>query len=684
LGQREWGSRVWALFFFAPFSLVSAVILAGVGAWFLMEHGWSRAAWVALTGVYLGFLVWWPTSSGRLDPDRYLLLGEVRWTLLAFGIVWALFAAASLRAPEHAFTAGRRVGFVTLNNALFLGLGWLTVPPRFPQWHWKLTVLFGLVLLVAGTQAGRWAEVRRGYFVQGGWLVVLGAVSGLTGREGAAMLAVASALCAFTATRRDHWWLRDLAFAAAVLAVAAAWRPIRDDASNGLRLGALVGAVLVFVACWIDGRRALWPRGSVAIFSGLGLALWLATTWCCTPAVHRAPLLALEGVLLTASFATLRVREIPWLGKGFILAAIGVWLVQVGALERPWWNPLVVLLATLGTSLWWQTRGRSLLPAWELRWVQAVAAAGCFIVTLVWIDGRLGAQPAALVAMSALALGGLLYAVAVRDLFLAGFSQLFTVTGIGEFIGQHGDAPLPGGPPALVPIVVLPLLAPIVRGAFAGTEWERPARFVAALYGVLAAAMLVVWALHYIGAGNRFLFLAAVAMALLLWSAVEAPRGPLLASLVCSGGALLVFWLGWNGAHGFRLRDLAAFVLLLGFGVAGRRARLLPAMIQEMGIVLGLASLVHWITLWAPHHFPRLPIAVVWSVVALIILAFGWWLREWLYRGAAWALLAAALGRVWWMDHATPPQFRLGLLAVGLAALVAAFTYMRQPAEAGK
>lgn len=648
---------------FTLFYLAAAVLLT-------LQAASLPRPWLPLIAVYIGFFAWWPYSEGRVDADRYLSLTEHRWTLAAFAIIWA----------KYAWRHSGRVAFLTLNNALSYALGVLIVPPAHPEWHWKFTLLFGFVLLVVGAFAGRHSEAERAYFVQGGLLAVLGVVSALTGREVAAMLAVASAFCVLSVTRREQGLLRELVYAAALMAVAAVWMPTREHAPNGLRLGALIGAVLLLCAVWIDARRALWGRWAVAIFTALALGVWMLTALHFTPETLRAPVLAIEALVLTATFATLGVREIPWLAKAFSLAALVVWFMQLDAFIRPWWHAPVVVASTLAVSGWWQTRGRTLIPAWEVRWVQAVAAAASMTILLLWIDGRLARQPAALVSMSVLAIVALLLSLPIRDLFLAAFSQLFTIAAVGEFIGQHTSAPLPGWLPALAPIVALPILAPILRKVFAGTEWERPVRGVAALYGVLAAAMFVVWVLHYIVPANRFPALALTAMALLLWSVVAQPRGPLLASLVCSTGALLAYWLGWLGAGGFLWRHLLAFVLLLGFGVVGRRTALLPPMIREMGIVLGLASVVHWVSLWAALHFPMLTLPVVWSVVAVIVLCLGWWLEESLYRSIAWTLLAAALVHVVWLDIRTPAAFRFGLLAVGAGTLLAAFSYSRRSA----
>ena len=201
---------------------------------------------------------------------------------------------------------------------------------------------------------------------------------------------------------------------------------------------------------------------------------------------------------------------------------------------------------------------------------------------------------------------------------------------------------------------------------------------------MLAAALFVVWMFHYIAPEFRFPLLALVAVLLLLQRTARGSGALLLGGSIGAAGALLAFWMNWLGAHGFRLRDLLGFLLLLGFGRIVRRKQLLPDELQSIGIVVGLAALTQWVWLWVNFSAPTLPITVVWAVVAAIVISVGWRLHEQLYRLFGWALLLVALGRVVWVDFiesrlpmGADPAFRLGLLAVGLSALVAALTYAR-------
>ena len=100
--------------------------------------------------------------------------------------------------------------------------------------------------------------------------------------------------------------------------------------------------------------------------------------------------------------------------------------------------------------------------------------------------------------------------------------------------------------------------------------------------------------------------------------------------------------------------------------------------------MVGLVSVWRWVSMWAEHHFPAIPMAAVWAVVAVVVICFGWWLQERLYRTVGWVLLIIALLRALLLDLHSGRDFRLGLLAIGAALLVISFSYFRRPSHAGE
>jgi hypothetical protein len=641
-----------------------------------------------LVALHLGFLFGWPFSEGRVDGDRFLDLDEYWWTLAFFTTAWASFAWVAAAGDAATVAPSARLAFATLNNALFFGLGVLIVPPSRPAWFWKFTLAAGFLLLLAWVFIDRVPRLRRAFAVQGASLVALGLVSAIIGREPAALLAVASAFFVLTCEDRRQWILRYCAGITAVLAFTLAWEPVYRSENPSLWLGVFTGAPLVFNSLWISRHRDLWPRWAVLLFGPLGLGLWMLTTLAQTPAQHHPPILAIEAVLVTASFLFLAIREYPYLATTVILLAQFLWFRQVGSFNaRPWWNPLIVVICTLGLSHWWQTRGRSLLPARALRWGQSIAAAAAVAVLLLSVESRFSISAAGLIILSGLAVLVTYYAAATGDRLLLGFGQLLIATSVGEFVGQLTHPPLPHAISALAPMVALLLVAPGLVPPFHSSIWEIPARWLTLLYDALAAALFVVWTFHYLSPTNRFVVLAVAAL-LLVNAARRRTHGLLLGGSICAAGALLAFWMGWLGAHGFRIRDFLGFLALLAFGRVLRKKNLLPELLQTFGTFVGLAAVTQWI--WLCTHFsaPALPMTVPWAVVAAIIVCIGWRFREYDYLVFGWGLLAVALGRVVWVDliesrmpMGTDPAFRLGLLAVGVSAIAGALSYARRSAR---
>jgi hypothetical protein len=659
---------------------------------FFRWQRWTAAAWVALVGLPAGFLVRWPFDDGRIETDRFLDLTEYCWTLAFFALAWVAFLRMAILSRESAFTSPRRILFATLNNALFYFLGVLILPPRYPDWFWKFTVAAGVLFLVAWAFADRYASLRRAFAIHGIHLIALGIASSIIGPQPAAMFAIASAFFVLTVEQRGQSLLRFCAGLTAILAAVFAWEPVYLSKEPSLWLGVITGAPLVVASIWISGHRDLWRRWAVLFFGAIGLGTWLLTTLAQTPAQHHPPILAVEAILVTGSILLLGIAEFPLLATSVLLLAQFLWFQQVGNFNaRPWWNPLIVFLCTLGLSWWWQTRGRAIVGGTFVKWFQGIAAIAAIAILLLSIETAFGRSAMVLVALSLVSIVMIAYASAAGDWLLLGFSQLIIATAVGEFIGQLTHAPLPIWLAPLFPITALLGVASMLASPFTRTVWEHPARCVALIYRALAAGMFVAWVLHYISPANRFLALALAAVALLFVHFAKRPNKSLLGPLVSAAGALLAFWLGWTGTHGFQFRDLLAFLLLLSFGQIIRRKNLLPDEVQSVGIILGLLALTQWAENCAGYHHPGLPVAVVWAATAAVIVCSGWWFSERLYRVFGWALLLVALMRVMWsglvasnLSPGSDPSFRLGLLAVGTAALTAALSYARRTAITGK
>ncbi|MDQ3625081.1 MAG: hypothetical protein M3463_21815 [Verrucomicrobiota bacterium] len=277
-------------------------------------------------------------------------------------------------------------------------------------------------------------------------------------------------------------------------------------------------------------------------FAAVALFLWLLVTFAVVPGMHRPPVLALEAMLLTASIYVLGVREVAVLAKAYLLIALFLWLTQIGtypgpAVTReswfrhlgtysgPWWNPPIVIVATLALSAWWNPTQNRILRADLLRVLQAVYAAAVVAILFFWLHPRFDTLTNAtvtlpgwwLITVSVLAVGTLLYGLFTREWFVAAFDQVFTIHVIVVFCMQlWGKEPLSAWA-MLVPIIVLLAIPRLFSSrTTVGREWERAASLGAVAYRAIAAALFIAWVIRFVPRESQFITLQLVGFALIL------------------------------------------------------------------------------------------------------------------------------------------------------------------------
>jgi len=463
--------------------------------------------------------------------------------------------------------------------------------------------------------------------------------------------------------------LRFLAGVCALIAFLMAFGPIREPGEPGRMIGIITGLVLIGSACL--ARRAGASRSAIdwhaVYFAALGMTLWLITVVYQFAQINQPPLLAIIALALTASLAVLRIPELPYLAKGFVLAALVLWLAQIRSFERPWWNPVVVILITLVLSRWWQMRGAQLIPKWELKLVQVVAALGVVAVLFFWLEGRL--TPSWwLVVASGLSVASFIYGILTRDWAIAALGQVFTFASLYEFCAQLSQNPPPSALFALMPVAMFLALA-------AASERARSVivpEWIATLFHAFAVLSFIAWTVTYVAADWRFIFLEVLGFVLLLWARVQKKKAVMFGSLAFTTAAVLVAWMGDAGAHGFHLQDLLAFALLLLQQQLSKP--LLPSPeLQNLAMTLGIVTLWRWVSLWSAWHFGGTSLTIAWALLGLVVVLIGVFFREPMYRWLGWGLLVAATFRVLLVDiHYAGGAVALQLAIVGGIMLVAA------------
>ena len=660
------------------FTLFSDVVLVGVACWLLVRHGRVLLVFVTLIASYLSYAMWWSYHDGRLDFARYLQLHEFWQTCLFFAACWLVVVAGASLAPRDKLTPAPRLLLLSLNHALFFSLVVLLLPPMHADWISSFSLGLGVAMIGAGALVSRhepsiWHPASK----QGALVLALGLFTVVAGPHLVLVVAIVSALLLVTGRAlADRWGeaLRFLAGVCALIAFLMAFGPIREPGEPGRMIGIITGLVLIGSACL--ARRAGASRSVIdwhaVYFATLGMTLWLITVVYQFAQISQPPLLAIIALALTASLAVLRIPELPYLAKGFVLAALVLWLAQIGSFERPWWNPLVVILITLVLSRWWQTRGAHLIPKWELTLVQVVAALGVVAVLFFWLEGRL--TPSWwLVVASGLSVASFIYGILTRDWAIAALGQVFTFASLYEFCAQLSQNPPPSAVFALMPVAMFLALAAASERArsFIVPEW------IATLFHAFAVLSFIAWTVTYIAADWRFIFLEVLGFVLLLWARVQKKKAVMFGSLAFTTAAVLVAWMGDAGAHGFHLQDLLAFALLLLQQQLSKP--LLPSPeLQNLAMTLGIVTLWRWVSLWSAWHFGGGSLTIAWALLGLVVFLIGVFFREPMYRWLGWGLLIAATFRVLLVDiHYAGGAVALQLAIVGSIMLVAAFSDRR-------
>lgn len=660
------------------FTLFSDVVLVGVACWLLVRHGRILLVFVTLIASYLNYAMWWSYHDGRLDFARYLQLHEFWQTCLFFAACWLVVVAGASLALRDKLTPAPRLLLLSLNHALFFSLVVLLLPPMHADWISSFSFGLGVAMIGAGALVSRREpSIWHPALQQGALVLALGLFTVVAGPHLVLLVAIVSALLLVTGralTDRLGEALRFLAGVCALIAFLMAFGPIREPGEPGRMIGIITGLVLIGSACL--ARRAGASRSAIdwhaVYFATLAMTLWLITVVYQFAQINQPPLLVIMALALTASLAVLRIPELPYLAKGFVLAALVLWLAQIGSFERPWWNPLVVILITLVLSRWWQTRGAQLIPKWELTLVQLVAALGVVAVLFFWLEGRL--TPSWwLVVASGLSVASFIYGILTRDWAITALGQVFTLASLYEFCAQLSQNPPPSAVFALMPVAMFLALAAASERArsFIVPEW------IATLLHAFAVLSFIAWTMTYIAADWRFIFLEVLGFVLLLWARVQKKKAVMFGSLAFTTAAVLVAWMGDAGAHGFHLQDLLAFALLLVQQQLSKPFLPSPEL-QNLAMTLGIVTLWRWVSLWSAWHFGGTSFTIAWALLGLVVFLIGVFFREPMYRWLGWGLLIAATFRVLLVDiHYAGGAVALQLAIVGSIMLVAAFSDRR-------
>ena len=485
--------------------------------------------------------------------------------------------------------------------------------------------------------------------------------------------------------------MKGFAYAAAALATGRCVASLEYFDSPGLYTGAGLGSLLLFNAVWAHrldaGKTPRLLRPEPTAFILLAFACWLAVTWFNTTKDHLPLVLAAEAIALTFSIYLLRVGEITLLGQSFLVLAQLAWFYDFFAATPPWWNPLAIILVTVGLSHWWQHQKtlasrREILVFYPTLFALAVVA-----IAFVWLH-PLVSPPAWLALASLLALAVTFYGVVTRVWSLAIFAQIFLVAGAWEFFRQvimeKPDWYFPLAPAAALAILSFATVAWFTgaHGAPAGnpSPVRGPLLQTALVYRWTALAMSLLWIWQYVPEREHvwsFTLASTLIFAVAIW---RHNREALAAAAVYTAVALSALWFHDDLVMDVYWPNLGALLALLVLQQILRRAPadLLPeekihaAFIFTVGI-----SLWRFLSCWSAQLSSGFFVTMTWAGFAVLVFAAGILLRERFHRWLGLGVLAAAVGRVVLVDvWKQETIYRvLTFMVLGVALLAMGFIY---------
>ena len=668
----------------AGFSLFSNLLLSAVAVVLLVRQRWISVSFISLAGCYLCFAFWRFHQTGTLLAVSVESAEIFRAALLFPACYWAVFTSATFLGRAGPLGGTPRVVFLTLNNAAFYGLTAPLFAGTYPDQLWLFTLLFGGVLLGLARGARR-REAGEflfdgSYLAQGLAMVCLGLFLKFSGYEAALVFALQSATLMKLSRVRNGAVFQFFSGLSAVLAACfsleavLAGTPRAALTAGGVAL-ALAGTAWLFT----HQRQVLSPptlRWRASAFIALAALVALAGIFHGTNDGLTLALLLLLAVLGSYSLRMLQMPEFVYAAQGFALAALLQWgLMDDFAAMRPAVGLGAALLLLLH---WWQRQGGMTVAGWLRLFWQAAWALALVVVLLVWTMHRVE-MPGQLLALAALGLALLTYAVRTKSLPLLVAGQILSLATVLRFAGLVGE---PGQFGLCVAAVALFLLQSPVAGRWQlGPQvWimfgRRAIEFVATLGVILIVRehIPLPWICLTLAVSAFLCFGGAVAAR--SWAALL-PAGLLFLAAASEFVRGFIF-----GAPAFGPDFLAPLLLLASQQLGRWRLRGLacyPRWLEVGSIIAGVLGF--WFLLWklVAESTQGFLITISWSVLGSLVLAAGFALRERSYRLLGLVILAASVGRIFLVDvWQLDTIYRiLSFLVLGVLLLAAGFVYNR-------
>jgi|GEM_PF-707002 len=684
------------------FTLLSNLILTGAAVGFILRYSWSRLSVLGVIGAFGSYFYWrffaapfpWSGSSPLGFED--FILGIAFLTCY-----WFLFLCAGLKklvCPDD--TAAPSPAFLTLNNAAYLGLVYLSCLGGYSHYFWIFAVTFGVVLiglsfLIRFRLPGN-EELEELFLAKGTGVFTLGLVDRLSGPSLSFTLAIESTVLLIYSSSRRMGVSRFFSY---LLAFGAIIYGIEKIKHAEYIFGGALTAVLLYNAWWASrtyGKELSQKEGSIFQNLSLGgiyftflsaLAVWM-TLRGGLDMIWLAPALAVGAIVYVLLSHSLFTREISFGSHFLLFISLATWAVDY--LDHPvnmipWWNPLVLILITLGLCRYWQLN----------RPEEQVSGAGWQVIFSIYALGFIGvayfgfaphfSQGTWMALCAVIGVFLLAYSLLTRLWPLAVFSQIFIAVSVLKFLFLIDQ----GHPPfwlALVPLVLVAATGLSLQMYFAADQDKFSGKVgggISLIYKGVAGLMAICWIFEYIDRPFQtlvFLVLAALSMALAQWLKRQFLFGyGFLLGMI--GLLIYTFYIGHPAAAD--LLNLTALIVFLGQFELSKRLGWEQPKWRPLMIMSVLAGLLCVWQKWLYHVIAVNEWAsmttVFWSALAFVVFSAGMLCKERVYRLSGLAIMACALARALFVDiWGMGDIFRIfSLIALAVVLLAVGFIYNR-------
>ena len=671
--------------------LGNAVVSAA--AWMLvMRRGWRMFSAFSLAASYAGY-AYWRFRGDDGDPS----VGGLSWLGLGFLVsYWVLFSAGALLPRISSAKDSFRTRLCVVNNAAFLILASLDLHKLQPERFWILPAVMGAVFFgISSWVRSRFQDepgLSSSFVMQSilAWIWAAGA--GLSGAPLALAYGAGAVTMVCLAAAQEDRLLRLFGRVLCVLSLMTGCAGLVSlSQGKGLALGLGTAAMHALGALWLhrfQARGGSGPRLEVRVLTLLAGWFCLFATGAHLDGVQMGMALALEALALLglawwsafrgmalAGHGLLAASTLPWtfVGMGYPDGGASLFVViavpfAVAHLAN--WDRFQVIGSSAARFVTWL---HSCAAVWSLfLWIHRVPEAQ--FPLWVWMDAGLA------MAFVAYGVWRRIWAIAFAGQGFLWAANILFVRSLIE--GSESQGRL------LVPLAVTWFTGWLAQ-RFATAEStdlsdriRRTLALAGGAYRSIAGGMLVAWVWCCVPNPYRALVLTGVGGALLLiptavadvrrfvWTVVFCELGWISATAAPS---VLELVSGW---------DLAA----LGLFLAQRAAvSAWPSRYSHPRAWLTISSVQAWVGLWiwiarwVAQSGSGFYQTAVWGIYAGAVIGAGLFMRDVAGRRTGLAILAASLGRVFFVDVWTldPVPRMLGFAALGGVLIGLGFVYTR-------